>query len=111
MQAIEAGSGNADLVQDLSDLSVLGDANQPLLQAIQLDLTQLSTAAGLSLEMSTLLATMNGERAETNESKQLRDKAYTYLKEAMDEIREAGKFVFWKDEKRLKGYKSAYHSR
>ncbi|MEQ8471570.1 MAG: hypothetical protein RIC35_10305 [Marinoscillum sp.] len=40
-----------------------------------------------------------------------RDKAYTFLKRAVDEIREAGKYVFWKDPKRLQGYRSLYHSR
>ena len=71
------------MIQDLSDLSVLGKANQPL------------------------LAAMNGERAENNSAKTIRDKAYTLLKKAVDEIREAGKYVFWKNPDRLKGYYSA----
>lgn len=83
VKAIEEGSGNEDLIQDLSDLSVLGKANQPL------------------------LAAMNGERAENNSAKTIRDKAYTLLKKAVGEIREAGKYVFWKNPDRLKGYYSA----
>ena len=42
------------------------------------------------------------------EKKQLRDKSYTHLKEAVDAIRDCGRFVFWKDEKRSKGYASDY---
>jgi len=108
VHAIEEGYGNADLVQDLSDLAVLGNANFPLLEAIGFQASKLDTSAKLSSEMSVLLATMNGERVDTNKSKRLRDKAYTHLKEVVDEIREAGKFVFWKDEVRVKGYRSAY---
>ena len=111
VQAIEEGSGNADLVQDLSDLSVLGKANLPLLEAINLDTAKLDTAETMSNEMSTLLATMNGERTSNNAAKVIRDKAYTYLKASVDEIREAGKYVFWKDKTRLKGYRSEYHRR
>lgn len=111
VRAIEEGNGKEDLVQDLSDLSVLGKANSDLLTAINLDLTQLDTAETMAVEMSALLAQVNGERSENNNAKIVRDKAYTYLKEAMDEIREAGKYVFWKDSKRLKGYYSRYRQR
>ena len=107
VKAIEEGSGNEDLIQDLSDLSVLGKANQPLLEAIALDVTKLDTAATMSSDMSALLAAMNGERAENNSAKTIRDKAYTLLKKSVDEIREAGKYVFWKNPDRLKGYYSA----
>ena len=62
-------------------------------------------------KMSKLLTAMNGDRADNNGSKKMRDKAYTYLKEAVDEIRAGGKYVFWKNEKRLKGYRSEYHRR
>jgi len=108
VKAIEAGTGNEDMVQDLSDLSVLGKANLPLLTAIAFDATKLDTAETMSSDMSALLAAMNGERAENNSAKTTRDKAFTLLKNAVDEIREAGKYVFWKDPDRLKGYYSQY---
>ncbi len=106
---VEDGSGKEDLVQDLSDLAVLGEDNADLLTAINFDTTQLQTAATLSGEMSTLLAEVNGEKADNNSSKQIRDKAYTLLKIAVDEIRGAGKYAFWKDAKRRKGYLSFQH--
>ncbi|MBR09744.1 MAG: hypothetical protein CMP48_18920 [Rickettsiales bacterium] len=108
VQAIEEGTGNADLVQDLSDLAVLGKANLPLVKVVGINAAKLAEAETMSTEMSGLLAAMNGERAESGEGKIIRDKAYTLLKNAVDEIREAGKFVFWKDSNKLKGYKSAY---
>ena len=108
VRQIEAGSGNADLLQDLSDLSVLGKANLPLLQAISFDETLLDTAESTAGTMSTLLATMNGERNDSSNIINTRNKAYTYLKQAVDEIREAGKYVFWKDDNRIKGYHIQY---
>ncbi|SHK88754.1 hypothetical protein SAMN04488028_110126 [Reichenbachiella agariperforans] len=111
VQVIEEGTGNEDLVQDLSDLSVLGKNNLDLLTSIGVTAEKLDEAATKSAEMSALLAATTGEAAENNSAKILRDKAYTLLKQAVDEIRAAGKFVFWKDAKRLKGYRSAYHSR
>jgi len=38
----------------------------------------------------------------------IRDQAFTYLKLAVDEIRECGKFAFWRNPDRLKGYISKY---
>jgi hypothetical protein len=58
--------------------------------------------------MADLLATANGDKAEQNASKVTRDRAYTHLKALVDEIRGAGKYLFWKNPQRLKGYSSQY---
>lgn len=108
---IEDGTGHADLVQDLSDLSVLGKANEALLQSINFSTEKLDDSASISEGLSKVLAAMNGERMENSAGKTLRDKAYTLLKETVDEIRQAGKYALWKDPERLKGYKSMYHSK
>lgn len=105
---IDEGTGHDDMVQDLNDLAVLGQKNTSELEAIGFDLTKLDTAATLSDEMADLLAITNGNKTGGTDSKFLRDQAYTYLKSLVDEIREAGKFLFWKDERRLKGYASNY---
>lgn len=109
--AITEGNGHADMIQDLNDLSVLGKENPDPLTAVSFDLTELDTAAGTSDDMATLLAEANGDKAEQNESKVIRDKAYHYMKELADEIRAAGKFVFWKDENRYKGYIIQYRKK
>ncbi|MBK6264584.1 hypothetical protein JKA74_05995 [Marivirga sp. S37H4] len=111
VQSVEEGSGHADLVQDLSDLSALGMANLPMLQAINFEEDKLNQAASQASDLNILLAKSNGERREDNQPKITRDKAYSYLKQAVDEIREAGKYIFWKDEVRKKGYTSKYHNR
>lgn len=105
------GSGHADMIQDLNDLAVLGKANTEPLTAIGFDLDQLDAAATAADEMADLLATANGDKAEKNESKTIRDKAYTHLKELVDEVREAGKYLFWRNPNRLKGYSSEFWRR
>ena len=42
------------------------------------------------------------------ETKKIRDQAYTHLKEAVDEIRETGRYVFRQDKKRVRAYASVY---
>ncbi|MGQ8335321.1 hypothetical protein ACUNWD_02150 [Sunxiuqinia sp. A32] len=106
VSAITDGSGHADMIQDLNDIAVL--ENPAPLTAIGFDLTQLDLAATRADELADLLAEANGDKADYNESKLIRDKAYTYLKELVDEIREAGKYVFRKNKNRLKGYSSQY---
>jgi hypothetical protein len=108
VSAITDGSGHADMIQDLNDIAVLGRENPEPLTAIGFDLTQLDLAAQRADELADLLAEANGDKADPNESKIIRDKAYTHLKELVDEIREAGKYVFRNNKNRLKGYSSDY---
>jgi hypothetical protein len=105
---IAQGDTNSDMVQDLNDLSVLGKAHLELLAAIQVSPITLDDAAAMADRMADLLGATNGERKEVSEAMIVRDKAYTYLKQAVDEIRECGKFVFWRNPDRLKGYVSDY---
>jgi hypothetical protein len=107
-QKIAEGNTHADMIQDLSDLATLGKANTQPLQAINIDLTMLDNAETLAGEMAALLAKSNGKKLEDNKLRLLRDKAYTHMKEAVDEIRRCGQYVFWKDEQRHKGYISRY---
>ncbi len=97
-----------DLIQDLNDIAVLGKENPGPLKTIGFDLDQLDEAARLSDEMATLLTEVNGDRNSIDEAKIIRDKAFTHLKEAVDEVREYGRYVFWRDEERLKRYRSDY---
>lgn len=108
-QKIAEGSGHADMIQDLSDLAALGKANQKPLEAIHLDLSQLDKAETMSQQMAVLLANANGKRMEDNKMRLLRDKAFVYMKEAVDEIRRCGQYVFWRDDQKYKGYISKYY--
>lgn len=106
--AIRAGAGNADLIQDLNDIAVLGRENPEPLISISFDITNLDLAATRADELADLRARANGDKGEQNESKIIRDRAFAYMKQLVDEIREAGKYVFRNDESRLKGYSSQY---
>jgi hypothetical protein len=110
VEEIAAGNTNADMIQDLNDLSLLGKNNTALLEAINFDLEKLDDAANASDELANILALANGDKSLQSESKSIRDKAYTHMKELVDQIRDAGKYLFWKNEKRYKGYVSQWWS-
>ena len=111
VEDIALGDSNSDMVQDLNDLSVLGRANLDLLATIGFDAALLDEAALTSDQMGDLLGATNGERKKDSEAMMIRDQAFTYLKASMDEIRNCGKYVFWKNPDRLEGYMSAYFKR
>jgi hypothetical protein len=106
---IYEGGSHADMIQDLNDISVLGKANQAPLEAISMDLALLDQAAAMAAEMAELLGQATVGREDRSPARITRDKAYTHLKEAVDEIRSYGQFVFWRNESRDKGYVSQYH--
>jgi len=108
VQRIADGSGHADMIQDLTDLAALAKAYPAPLTAIGVDLALFDKAGVLSEEMADLLARANGSRMHSNVTVQTRNKAYTYLKEAMDEVRRCGQYAFWRNEERKRGYVSMY---
>lgn len=106
---IAGGNSNADMIQDLSDMYALGKANPDQLLVINKDMSRLDLAAEYAGTMGTLLAAANGVREDNDKpAKEMRDRAYTYVKESVDEICEYGKYVFWEDEEKLEKYSSAY---
>ncbi|MDY6934062.1 MAG: hypothetical protein SVZ03_07555 [Spirochaetota bacterium] len=109
VNAIAHGYGHADMIQDLNDLSVLGKDNPEPLERINFDMTLLDKAADMADRMSDLLGVTTVERADSSESIKIRNKAYTHLRYAIDEIRAFGLYVFWRDEARYKGYTSEYN--
>ena len=87
VQSIAEGTGDADMLQDLSGLAVLGRTYPEPLAAINFDATLIDRAGATCEALSPLLAQAAGEAAEDSAAKLNRDRAYTYLKEAVDEIR------------------------
>jgi hypothetical protein len=61
--------------------------------------------ATAAYEMTDLPASANGDKAEQNESKTIRHKACTHLKELVDDVREAGKYLFRRNPNRTEGMK------
>ncbi len=109
MHAIKAGDTQADAIQDMSNLSVLGKANLVPLEAINFDITLLDKAAEDSDRMGGILAAVNGQMYVADETKIVRDQSFTILKTLVDEIRNYGRFVFRKDADHVKSYSSKHN--
>lgn len=106
---IAEGATNADMIQDLSELAMLGKNNPSQLEAVSLDLLKLDRAAELAEQGGLLLGKVNGDRDDNLKvDKDMRDRAFTHLKEAVDALREAGRFLFWKDDEKALLYGSKY---
>ncbi|MGD9900270.1 MAG: hypothetical protein AB7T22_14195 [Calditrichaceae bacterium] len=111
VSAIAKGSRNADMIQDLNDLAVFGKANPGPLSKTGFEFHLLDEAAAKADEMADLLSRAASEREKTVRKKIIRNKAYTLLKNNVDEIRACGQYVFWRNEERIRGYISHYHKK
>ena len=109
VQVIAEGSSNDDMIQDLSDLSVLGKKYPTQLEVIGFDMALLDQAAENAATLNELLAMVNGNYEKATPAKVLRDKAFFFTKEAVDEIRLQGQFVYWRNDERRVGYRSKYN--
>lgn len=96
--------------QTMNDLAVIGRENSEILESCGFDLTRLETLAILSDEMAELYSASVEERLKGKKALDIRNRAFIHLKEAVDEVREAARFLFSKDPDRLEGYVSE-HSR
>ncbi len=108
IRAVRKVKNQASMIQDLNDLGVIGRQSAEQLEAIGFDMSLLARAVEMSEKMATLLGKSQVDRPEYREAKQMRDRAFTYLKEAVDETREYGRFAFRKNPERVKGYRSEH---
>lgn len=108
VDSIRKGSGNADMIQDLMALALLGKKNPEPLTQTNFDFTLLDKSEELSAELAAILGKANGTREDNSPNKLMRDKAYTYLKQQVDIVRKYGKFVFRDDENHAAKYASEY---
>ena len=105
---IAKSNSRSAIVQDLNDLSVLGNSNLDLLKAIRMDIALLETASIKSDQMGDMAGFINSARRRKSEANLIRNKAFAYLKEAIDPIRRCGKYIFWQNPDRMIGYTSNY---
>lgn len=106
LRAIGKGRKQADMIQDLNDLSVLGEGNPEPLSEISFDMSLVNKAAETAEQVARLLAEVTSVRNKESEAKTIRDQAFTHLKEAVDQIYECGQYVFRQDPERRRGYRS-----
>lgn len=108
VRAIAKLRGDAGMIQALSNLSGFGKANTLELEKIKFDMTKLDLADTISSNIGRLPPVVRGKNKPGGKAKLLRDQAYTYLKQAVDEVRACGKYTFQEDKTRLIGYRSEY---
>jgi hypothetical protein len=94
VENIKQGKGDRDLILDLLAEYKLGKENIPLLQAINLELALVDQSQTLYNEMVQLYTGMQINPEEVREMNRIRNKAWTHLKIALDEIYEAGRFIY-----------------
>ena len=112
LQNILDGNGHMDLIQDLSDYPAFARQYPEPLEAILFDTTKTERALQLSHELFDLMNKVDGVKNSKNRPEKLmRDRAYTYLKQLVDEIRAYGKYAFWNNEEKQKRYSSEYQRR
>lgn len=111
VRGISNGSGITDMIQDLVNLKAIGSEQRELLEKINFDFNLLDKAAAMADRASELLGAVSAGTAEGDTTRDMRNRACTYLKNLMSEVRECGKYVFYRDKKRVRGYSSDYHRR
>lgn len=108
LSKIKKGNSMDDMLMDLCSLSVLGKDNSKLLEAINFDLSLLDRAAETSERMAKVKANKNGRLYFQDDMLVIRNKAYTLLKECVDEVRKYGQFAFADQPNIAQAYASKY---
>jgi hypothetical protein len=111
VQLIIDGKGNRDFLLDILSCSKLGKSNINLLTAINADVTLLDKAAILYTELSDIFSRMSIDPVKHSKAVSIYNKAWTYLKEALDEIYEAGRYAFDESDERHGLFYSDYYVR
>ena len=104
------GHTNTDLIHDLTRLVQIGRSNTEILKQAYLDLTILDIAETYAENLGVFLDKLNEAKFTSKPTKEMRDRAFTYLKQAIDAIRATGQLIFWKNQEKAKHYASAYFS-
>jgi len=110
IKRIREGAGHADMIQDLLALSEVGKKYSKHLQAVNFDLNLLDTAAQKADMLGSVYAKAFVEKS-TKDAKDMRDRAFTCMRNLMGETLDAAEYVFRKNKERLDYYYSAYRSR
>jgi hypothetical protein len=108
IEQIERGRSRVETVQDLVTLVALGEQNPRPLEVINFDMQRLRKAYDTAEQMSAALARC-GAIAEDSLPRQMRDRAYTYLMQAVREVRRVARFAFHGDRDSLRAYASEYN--
>lgn len=95
---------------DLRPIIDMAKDHLEALEKIGFDKVLLDDAEILYNETKKAISEISATPKDVNEVKDIRNRAYTYLNEALSRIKDHGQFVFWKNEERLKLYKSQFRA-
>ncbi|MCP4221433.1 MAG: hypothetical protein GY765_42800 [bacterium] len=98
----------AGIVQSFWNLHVLGTRNLDMFKNLPGVPAQLEQLATWGQEIKTASSLAHTARKTPSETKPLRDRVFTHLKQAVDEVRVCGRFAFKGNKERLAGYRSTY---
>ncbi len=108
LERISKGRSRKDMIFDFVSLIELAENYPEELDAINFDRGLLDQARESYENLKNLVAKITVSPKQISEVKDIRDRAYTYLNEALTAIKEHSQFVFWKDEAKLALYKRDY---
>ncbi|WP_421919251.1 hypothetical protein [Marinifilum sp.] len=109
LKQVKKKNKTADLVATMFDLIRIGNTHTKLLEKISFEFNQLDDANKLAFKLQKQHSIFVASTPDKVKVKFLRDQSYTYLKLLLDEIKNAGKYVFAKNKERLSGYHSMYY--
>lgn len=107
LKDLKKSKSQATLIQDLFNLNQLSSDYGDILRKDDRIPATIKRSEIVARELSHYIAAKKAEKSSV-EIRENRDLAYTELKNVVDEIREAGKFLFKKNEERYLGYCSLY---
>lgn len=111
VKEIEESREIGDIHTDLLAIYLLGNRRPDLLQANNFDFAELDKAKASQEKLSDILARIIIIQGKLSEVRKIRDCAYTYLRQAMNEIKEYGQFICNDNPYRQKVYISDFWQR
>lgn len=110
LERITKGRSRKDMIFDFVSLIELANEYAEDLLKINFNSSLLLKAQNLHDKLKKIYAKIEVGPKQISEVKDIKNRAYTYLMEALQSIKEYGQFVFWKDEERCSLYKRHYLS-
>jgi hypothetical protein len=109
VRKVSEGASQDDLIHDLELCGQFCREHKAKLTAIGFDTGKVTRAEQLCQQLGVAKAQMEGVRHDVSATN-VRDRAYTYLKQGLDKVRACGRYAFWKDEVKAAKYTIDYPS-
>lgn len=105
---IHEGSSHSDLIQDLTDAKIICESQIEKLKNINFDPSILDRVPELSSQLSSLLAKATMDKSLSSELRLERDKAYTLLRDLLQELVSTARYAFRNDPARGSKFSLSY---